>query len=669
MGTTRPIGAKTSTPGESAVLTMADPASPSRIRKRPVCFGNPALGTYNGCVYTLEGAADTDESAVSYAASDNDCARIEGAESVDRMVAMVDVPPEQVPEGILHLARSHRPSIIHVRIVIAEPVTDGTDDMDTLDKHNQAESPTGGDAPLHLQQLSKGQKLQLEGSGDLNITERPSRTYLVLFLLSSQNAVEEFVEDLNGKPYTTLDETVVCSVLPVVALQGEGGVSLLNPMFAPSTKSAHGTLEIVPSSSGEEEDGDGSVAASSASHHHHNNNNTRHNAATTAAALGGSHSALTEDPNCAVCLEHMSLDPTHIPEDRTSILTTVCNHTFHLDCLVQWQDSPCPVCRYDHSGLNETLSQCHICGTTERNYVCLICGLISCVGGGSVVTPPLSSRAGSASDHLDDTSCARTSASAPISARQSTAHGTPHVQNVDLADATAQYFHTTHAGQHYDETLHAYALDTETQHVWDFAGQGYVHRLLQNKEDGKLVEVHDPNNTTSQERSLTPGLSDSQEGEVVHRKLEGFASQYYTLLKSQLEQQRTFYEGRLEEIRREFAKKKSDTNNDKTGLIAELRQERKQLSHRLSALKRKEGKVLEDVAFLTSMNESLEANKIPLELKIKKAQREQIDSREMLQKCLPALEEKVTTLMLQLEESLTATTTTTTTGENSGSAR
>ena len=49
-----------------------------------------------------------------------------------------------------------------------------------------------------------------------------------------------------------------------------------------------------------------------------------------------------------------------------------------------------------------------------------------------------------------------------------------------------------HAFQHYEQTLHAYALDTENQHVFDFAGGGYVHRLLQNIEDGKIVEGTDP---------------------------------------------------------------------------------------------------------------------------------------------------------------------------------
>jgi len=215
-------------------------------------------------------------------------------------------------------------------------------------------------------------------------------------------------------------------------------------------------------------------------------------------------------------------------------------------------------------------------------------------------------------------------------------------------------FYTSHASQHYEETLHAYALDTETQHCFDFAGNGYIHRIVQNKDDGKLVEINDPNNTSSQERSTTPGLSDTQEGEVVHRKLEGFASQYYTLLKSQLEQQRTFYEGRLEEIRREFALKKANAVSDKADLMAAMKQEKKQLTQQLASVKRKKEKVIDDVSFLKNMNESLESNKAPLERKIQQVQRDQIASREMLQRYLPALEEKVTKLMLQLEESMAA---------------
>jgi BRCA1-associated protein len=34
-----------------------------------------------------------------------------------------------------------------------------------------------------------------------------------------------------------------------------------------------------------------------------------------------------------------------------------------------------------------------------------------------------------------------------------------------------------------------YALELETQRVWDYAGDGYVHRLIRNRTDGKLVEL------------------------------------------------------------------------------------------------------------------------------------------------------------------------------------
>lgn len=49
-----------------------------------------------------------------------------------------------------------------------------------------------------------------------------------------------------------------------------------------------------------------------------------------------------------------------------------------------------------------------------------------------------------------------------------------------------------HARLHYKETLHAYALELQTARVWDYAGDGYVHRLVQSNHDGKLVEVPSP---------------------------------------------------------------------------------------------------------------------------------------------------------------------------------
>lgn len=47
-----------------------------------------------------------------------------------------------------------------------------------------------------------------------------------------------------------------------------------------------------------------------------------------------------------------------------------------------------------------------------------------------------------------------------------------------------------HSIRHWKETQHCYSLELETQRVWDYIGDNYVHRLIQSKTDGKLVELN-----------------------------------------------------------------------------------------------------------------------------------------------------------------------------------
>ncbi|KAH1219553.1 Root phototropism protein 3 [Glycine max] len=47
-----------------------------------------------------------------------------------------------------------------------------------------------------------------------------------------------------------------------------------------------------------------------------------------------------------------------------------------------------------------------------------------------------------------------------------------------------------HAIIHWKETHHCYSLEVETKPVWDYVGDNYVHRLIQSKTDGKLVELN-----------------------------------------------------------------------------------------------------------------------------------------------------------------------------------
>lgn len=90
---------------------------------------------------------------------------------------------------------------------------------------------------------------------------------------------------------TTLDETETCSVYHVIHVEGENGVNLLGPFFAPSTSKDENVV------------------------------------ATTQHAM--------DEQQCPVCLEKMALPSTSSALTAAnvasmSILTTVCNHSFHI---------------------------------------------------------------------------------------------------------------------------------------------------------------------------------------------------------------------------------------------------------------------------------------------------------------------------------------------------
>lgn len=154
-------------------------------------------------------------------------------------------------------------------------------------------------------------------------------------------------------------------------------------------------------------------------------------------------------------------------ESVDGVLTILCNHAFHAGCLIKWGDSTCPVCRCIQTPELSETSNCMECEGTEALWICLICGHIGC-----------------------------------------------------------GRYQGGHAASHYRSTNHTYALQLGTNRVWDYAGDNFVHRLLQNKSDGKLVATQSPGN-------------DGEE------KIDSMQLEFTYLLTSQLDAQREYYEERL----------------------------------------------------------------------------------------------------------------------------
>lgn len=187
-------------------------------------------------------------------------------------------------------------------------------------------------------------------------------------------------------------------------------------------------------------------------------------------------SFLVEIPTCPVCLER--LDST-----ISGLLTIMCQHTFHCDCLIRWkEDNTCPVCRYIQQPANNQ-SLCTKCGTQEKLWICLICGHVGC-----------------------------------------------------------SRYQESHAQRHFIETNHNYSLEIETQRVWDYAGDNYVHRLIQNKTDGKLVELPPPEQLNDQSTSKIIDTNQSKPSANDLDKIELISLEYQYLMTAQLETQKNWFE-------------------------------------------------------------------------------------------------------------------------------
>eukprot|EP00605_Chrysophyceae_sp_TOSAG23-4_P000200 GSChrysophyteH1.ASY1.ANO1.236.1 assembled CDS len=326
----------------------------------------------------------------------------------------------------------------------------------------------------------------------------------------------------------------------------------------------------------------------------------------------------TEDrcPLCLAPLPEPAGDPAH-----TGTFTTFCNHHFHIACIKHMEAPQCPVCRFQHDSGITSLSECDSCGWKGREvahmathstgvptlegeaagdlWVCLVCGYVGC--------------------------------------------GRSHLQHIQ---------------QHYMDQLHAYAMNVDTRQVWDFAGGGFVHRLILADQQGgddlgalKMSEVANPAHTTGNVRSRSE-LSSDQEDRMVSLKLEATAENYNDLLTWQLLQQRDLYEARLKLIQQQA----SGTTNRRAGsrsfrqsvlesLATEADKVRKQNDTILSRLKAAK----EELDVSRSLQASLIDSEKEWKAKVSQSSKDLTCMEKRYRETIPKLEKQVAELMGRMD--------------------
>ncbi|KAK3707696.1 hypothetical protein RRG08_050511 [Elysia crispata] len=269
-------------------------------------------------------------------------------------------------------------------------------------------------------------------------------------------------------------------------------------------------------------------------------------------------------------------------ESVDGILTILCNHAFHTHCLAQWGDTSCPVCRYCQTPEEVADQRCMSCGSHESLWICLICGNVGCG------------------------------------------------RYVGL-----------HAYRHFQDTNHTYAMQLGTNRVWDYAGDNYVHRLAQNKSDGKLVQVDEGGN------------------EIQEEKLDSITLEYTYLLTTQLESQRLYFmeqiaeavkdvEAKLAESTQRWEQEREEREKAECKL-SEVTKEKQNLEKKYQQLHSRTTKVLAELQEERQLNKCLRENQQLWQGKVSALEERLKSSTETRDKEVSDLQEQLRDVMFYLE--------------------
>ncbi|TRY74564.1 hypothetical protein TCAL_09740, partial [Tigriopus californicus] len=286
-------------------------------------------------------------------------------------------------------------------------------------------------------------------------------------------------------------------------------------------------------------------------------------------------------------------------ESISTVLTILCNHTFHGSCLAQWSDSTCPVCRYIQTPNRVEEEICSECQSSDDLWMCLVCGYVGCgryVGG--------------------------------------------------------------HSHAHFKDTGHNYTLELGQNRVWDYVGDNFVHRLVQTDGcDGKFVEAQEGPHAHEGKQSsgkTVDGVSVNSD-----EKMDSIQLEYTYLLTSQLEAQRRYYEEKISRMEESASQEMEEVVSRARKSV----EESKQMEVKLLVLSKEKAKSDQKLAQMNSkfqklhlelqeekqMNESLRRNQGEYQKRVDRFENQLLDVKTAKDAEVKELQEQMRDLMFYME--------------------
>ena len=123
-----------------------------------------------------------------------------------------------------------------------------------------------------------------------------------------------------------------------------------------------------------------------------------------------------------------------------------------------------------------------------------------------------------------------------------------------------------HAVTHFKETNHKYSLELESQRIWDYSLDKWVHRLIlrQNSTPINLDE------NMNEEKQLTE--------QEFYIRMESIINEYNKVLSSQLEIQRKYYGKELDNLEEKYSTKNKEIKNKYNELKEKIEEKKKKIN-------------------------------------------------------------------------------------------